>query len=222
MSKSIKYDSNICDTAFSNWLAQITAMMMTKNLYLVAGRGSSKTTEFIVNRIIEMMFDMPGAPVLWLASTYADLLDNIMPMVRDGLKRKGYNEDTDYVVGKQPPEYTEAEKRNLPEWLKPHFWKPFNTIQSYKNKLITFTGFNISFGSLDRPASFAGNSYVHIFGDEAKYFKENLVSNAQKALRGYRMKYGNSPFFNGHTFTTDMPNLNNSGDTTGLLSVVKK
>ncbi|MDR2683996.1 MAG: hypothetical protein LBB53_01280 [Prevotellaceae bacterium] len=220
--KKISVNSGSYDKVFSNWLSQLSAMTMTKYFYLVAGRGSSKTTECIVNRVIEMMYEMPGAPVLWLASTYTDLLDNILPMVRDGLRRKGYNEGIDYVVGRQPPEYNHAEKRNLPEWLKPNFWKPFNTVQSYKNKLITFTGFNISFGSLDRPASFAGNSYVHVIGDESKYFKENLVSNAQKSLRGYRMKYGNCPFFNGHTFTTDMPDLNHSGEYDWILKRGKK
>lgn len=197
---------------FMNWLAQFLAMILPTNLSLIAGRGSAKTTEIQVERLIEMIYDMPGAPAAWVADTFTNLQTNVLPMVLEGLERKGYKEDTHFVIEKEPPKFTDKEREDLPNWLKPHFWKPFNKIVSHKRTMIFFTGFNITFGSLDRPASLAGRSYVHVFGDEAKYFPEEKIANLLKAVRGYRVQFGHSPFYRGRTFTTDMPNTSNVGE----------
>ncbi len=200
------------DLQFMNWLAQFCAMIMPRKLRLVAGRGSAKTTEIQVERLIEMVYDMPGAPVAWVADTFANLTANVLPMVFEALERKGFRENIHYVVEKQPPVFTEKECVDLPKWLKPHFWKPYNKIISYKRMIVFFTGLNITFGSLDRPASLAGRSYVHVFGDEVKYFPEAKIGNLLKARRGYRLQFGHSPFYLGETFTTDMPNTGNTGE----------
>jgi len=208
----VKKNSPNVSVVFSNWLAQLANMVMPKTLLLIAGRGSSKTTEFVVERLIEMVYDMPGAPICWVADTYSNLQQNVLPMVMEGLERKGYKEGVHYVLGKQPPEYTAAETEDLPPEIKAHFWKPYNRLASYKHTLVFFTGLNITFGSLDRPASLAGRSYVHVFGDEVKYFAEHKIANLLKAVRGYFVKYGNSVFYRGQTFTTDMPNTANIGE----------
>lgn len=195
-----------------NWVAQLCAMIMPNKLRVVAGRGSAKTTEIQVERLIDMVRDMPGAPVAWVADTFANLTANVLPMVFEALERKGFREGHHYVVEKQPPAFTDKECANLPAWLKPHFWRPFNKIVSYQRTIIFYTGLNITFGSLDRPASLAGRSYVHIFGDEVKYFPEAKIANLLKARRGYRAQFGHSPFYMGETFTTDMPNTGNAGE----------
>lgn len=200
------------DFQYMNWLAQFCAMLMPRKLRLVAGRGSAKTTEIQVERLIDMVYDIPGAPVVWAADTFANLTANVLPMVFEALERKGFSENIHYVVEKQPPTFTEKECEDLPAWLKPHFWKPYNKIISYKRTIIFFTGLNITFGSLDRPASLAGRSYVHVFGDEVKYFPEAKIANLLKARRGYRLQFGHSPFYLGETFTTDMPNTGNTGE----------
>ena len=200
------------DLQFMNWLAQFCAMIMPRKLRLVAGRGSAKTTEIQVERLIEMVYDMPGAPVAWVADTFANLTANVLPMVFEALERKGFRDGVHYVVEKQPPTFTEKECADLPKWLKPYFWKPYNKIISYKRTIVFFTGLNITFGSLDRPASLAGRSYVHVFGDEVKYFAEAKIGNLLKARRGYRLQFGHSPFYLGETFTTDMPNTGNTGE----------
>ena len=61
-------------------------------------------------------------------------------------------------------------------------------------------------------SSLAGRSYVHVFGDEVKYFAEAKIGNLLKARRGYRLQFGHSPFYLGETFTTDMPNTGNTGE----------
>ncbi|MDR1544131.1 MAG: hypothetical protein LBS50_06955 [Prevotellaceae bacterium] len=219
--KKIDINSEECSTSYSNWLAQVCNMTMTKNFFLVAGRGSSKTTEFQVERLMEMAFDMPGAPIAWVSDTYANLQQNILPMVIEGLERKGWREDIHFVVEKAPPEFTEKEKENLPENLKKDFWKPFNKIVTYKHTLIIYTGLNITFGSLDRPSSLAGRSYVHIIGDEVKYFPRHKINNLLRAKRGYKQKYSNSPFYCGVTFTTDMPNIEHIGEHNWILEMSK-
>lgn len=51
-----------------------------------------------------------------------------------------------------------------------------------------------------------------MFGDEVKYFKEEKIANLMKAVRGYSVQYGNSPFYRGYSFTTDMPDVSHIGE----------
>jgi hypothetical protein len=220
--KKIKIHDNFVEPRFANWLAQLSNMISTRYFYIVAGRGSSKTTEFQVERLMDMCYDMPGAPVCWVSDTYSNLQQNILPTVLEGLQRKGWREGIHYVIEKKPPVFTNKEKENLPDWLIENFWNPHNIIASYKHTMIFFTGLNITFGSLDRPSTLAGRSYVHIFGDEAKFFKEEKLAKLTKAVRGYRTKFGNSVYYTGHTFTTDMPNISNVGEHDWILKQSKK
>jgi len=197
---------------FANWLAQVAMLLLPKFFYVIAGRGSGKTTDLQAERLIEMVYDMPGAPVVWVSDTYTNLYKNVLPTLLEALEKKGFIEGIHYEIGKAPKEYTEAQKANLDPKIRKYFWKPFNKLASYKNTLIFFTGLNVRFGSLDKPASLAGSSYVHVFGDEVKYFKEAKIANLLKAVRGYRDTYGHSVFYRGHTFTTDMPNTANIGE----------
>ena len=103
---------------------------MPRKLRAVLGRGSAKTTDFQAERLAEIIFDMPGAPLVWVADTFSNLTSNILPGVLEGLERKGLHEGVHYVIEKEPPTYTEKEKEHLPTWLKPHFWKPFNRLVS--------------------------------------------------------------------------------------------
>lgn len=220
--KTVNLKSNNVAVVFANWLSQLCMMILPKNLIMVAGRGSAKTTDIQVERLIEMVYDMPGAPVVWVADTYANLQKNVLRTVEEGLKAKGFIEGTHYIKGKKPPEYSQSEIPNLPPELKEHFWKPYNKLSTYQHTFIFFTGFNITFGSLDRPASLAGGNYVHVFGDEVKYFRENRILNLLKAVRGMRVKYGNSVFYRGRTFTTDMPNPDNIGEYDWVLKQAEK
>lgn len=208
--------------AFANWVAQFAALVLPRFLYMILGRGSAKTTEIIVERLTEMVYDLPGAPIVWVSDTYSNLQKNVLPSVLEGLERKGFKEGKHFVLGKQPLEFTEEEKEDLPDDIREHFWKPYNRLVSYKHTMIFFTGLNITFGSLDRPASLAGRSYVHVIGDEVKYFPEHKIANLLKAVRGYAVKYGKSPFYRGHTFTTDMPNTKNIGEHDWILKQVNK
>lgn len=118
--------TELASVQFQNLFAQLIALVMPRRLFAVLGRGAAKTTDVQVERLIEVMYDMPGAPCVWVADTFSNLSANILPAVLEGLERKGFKEGVHYVVEKEPPTFTEREKENLPGWLRPHFWKPFN------------------------------------------------------------------------------------------------
>lgn len=200
------------DVQYQNKFAQLVALVGARKTYCELGRGSAKTTDIQVERLIDLMYDMPGAPVVWVADTFSNLTANVLPSVLEGLERKGFRESVHYVIEQEPPSFSEKEKEDLPEWLRPHFWKPFNRLVSYKRTILFFTGLNIRFGSLDRPSSLAGASYVFVFGDEAKYFKESKVANLLKAVRGYGQQYGGSVFYRGVLFTSDVADPSHIGE----------
>ena len=197
---------------FQNRVAQISSLVGATQTLAVIGRGGAKTTDIQAERLLDVIQDMPGAPCVWVADTFSNLTANILPSVLEGLERKGLREDVHYVIEKAPPVFTEAEKSGLPDWLRPHFWKPFNKLVTYKRTIVFYTGTNIRFGSLDRPSTLAGASYVFCFGDEVKYFREEKIANLLKAVRGYRQEYGNSVFYRGFSFTTDMPDTTHVGE----------
>lgn len=223
---STKKKLNLSDSKiaiiFSNWLAQLVALIKPKFLDLIIGRGAGKTTDFLAERLMDMAYDLPGAPIALVSDTYMNLQKNILPMLLDGLERKGWHEDVHYVIEKEPPEVTEEMLKVCPENLREHFWKPYNRIISYKHRIVFFTGLNITLVSLDRPSAAAGNSYVHLIGDEVKFFPEAKIAKLTKALRGYYLKYGRSVYYRGHTFLTDMPNTNNVGEYDWILKQVKR
>jgi len=210
--KKANVDSEYIVKRFANWFAQMCTMILPRFFYVIAGRGSAKTTDLQVERFLEMVYDMPGAPAVWVSDTYSNLQKNVLPTFLEALEAKGYKEGIHYVLGKVPPIFTAEQKAELDPEIREHFWKPYNKLATYKHTLIFFTGFNVTFGSLDRPASLAGRSYVHCFGDEVKYFKESKIANLLKAVRGYKAKYGKSVFYRGHTFTTDMPDTSRIGE----------
>ena len=191
--KTLAQKSNKTQYRYSNWLAQMVALISPTNLDLIIGRGGSKTTDFLAERFQDMAYDMKGAPVVFVADTYVNLSKNVLPNLIQGLKLKGWIEGIHFVYGKKPPSF---------------FNETYNQIIEYKHTFITHTGFNATLVSLDRPSSSGGNSYVHVFGDEVKYFPEYAIASLTKAVRGMAVKYGSSPYYLGHTFTTDMPNIN--------------
>ena len=210
--KKIKEDSTqAASVQYQNKLTQVVSIVGARKTYLELGRGSAKTTEIICDRLLDLIYDLPGAPIAWVADTFANLSANILPSVFEGLERKGLKEDVHYVVEKSVPEFTDKEKEALPDWLRPYFWKPVNHIVSYKRTIVFFTGLNITFGSLDRPSTLAGRSYVFVIGDEAKYFKPEQIANLLKAVRGYP-QYKSSPWYRGQLFTSDVADPSHVGE----------
>lgn len=188
----IKASEEIAEVAFTNWLNIAISLICPKNLIIVSGRATTKTSEIHASRSQEIIYDMPGAYFAWIADTYTNALGNILPVLIEGWERKGWKEGKDFVVDKAPPSS----------------WKsPYKRPLSYKHTLSTPNGCHIKVVSADQPSSLAGGSYQHLFGDEVKHIPKDKIKKLTPAIRGGREIFSHSPFFQGRTFTTDMPIL---------------
>lgn len=207
----IKVSEQESEIRYANWIKMIIDLVKPKNLVFIGGRGTAKSTDIIAERSIDVCYDMPRAPFAFVADTYVNLMTNIVPGVLLGWERKKWLEfDNEighghYVVDKPPPDH----------WPLPYI-KTFN----YKHTISTFLGNKFFLLSLDRASISAGISVVHHFIDECKFAREDRVSKLFPTLRGDALLYGNSHYFMGQTFCTDMPNPN-SGDHDWILRLEK-
>ena len=55
-----------------------------------------------------------------------------------------------------------------------------------------------------------------------KYFPEEKFTNLLKAVRGFRVKYGDSVWYRSRTLTTDMPDPNHLGEYDWILKLAKQ
>lgn len=205
--KGLKISDEV-DVRYANWTAQMLSIAMPWSLYWIAGRASAKTVQVLATRVIEAAQDVQGAPFAWVADTFSDLHKNVIPSLIDGLQMQGWLMGVHYVINQEPPK----------AWRD----RMYNVSTDWKNTMVFFTGFNFTFISLDRPAIGAGRSYVGIFGDEVKYFPEEKFTNLLKAVRGFRLKYGENVWYRSRTLTTDMPNPNHLGEYDWILKLFKQ
>lgn len=200
--------TNDVEVRYANWMVQLIAVMQPWSLYWIAGRASAKTVQVLAERVQEVAHDCPGAPFAWVADTYSDLHKNVIPSLIDGLSLLGWMPDVHFVINREPPR----------EWKQ----RMYNVCTDWRNTMVFYTGFNFTFVSLDRAAIGAGRSYVGVFGDEVKYFPEEKFTNLLKAVRGFRVKYGDSVWYRSRTLTTDMPNPNHLGEYDWILKLARQ
>lgn len=186
----VKTDNNV-DIRYTSWVKMMFDLVSPKNLFAIAGRGAAKTSDIVAERSMTINEDMPGAYFAFLSDTYVNALDNIVPSLIEGWKRKGYKKNVDFVVDEAPPT---------------HFKIPYKEPEAYKHTLSTRFGNFYKLISMDVPTSSAGNSYQHVFIDEARNIDFAKAKKLVPALRGYPA-FGHSVFYRGFTATTDMPNV---------------
>jgi hypothetical protein len=177
---------------FGTWAKQTIDLVSPKNLIVVAGRGTAKTSDITAERSMDIVHDMPRGYSAFVANTYDDAVRNIAPSMIEGWLRKGWKEGLHFVTDERPPK----------KWDQPY--KPPMT---YKHTISTFTGHFFNIGSLAQPSSLAGNSYQHMFVDEAKNCNFDKLKKLFPALRGDFTVFGHSPYFLGMTITSDMPRV---------------
>ncbi len=192
---------------YINQYAMVAALTMPQNFVGILGRASAKTTQFQAMRIQQAVQECPGAPFVWVTDTYSNLHKNVIPSVLEGLRFLGWEMGVEFVIDRQPPI----------EWQR----QMYNVIDNYKQVMTFWNGFTFTFVSLDRPSIGAGRSYVGLFGDEVKYWPEEKFTNIRKAVRGYRARYGNSPWYRSLSLTSDMPNPNHIGEYTWVMKLAK-
>ena len=192
---------------YINQYAMVAALTMPQNFIGILGRASAKTTQFQAMRVQQAVLECPGAPFVWVTDTYSNLHKNVIPSVLEGLRFLGWEMDREFIIDRQPPI----------EWQR----QMYNIIDKYKQVMTFWNGFTFTFVSLDRPSIGAGRSYVGMFGDEVKYWPEEKFTNIRKAVRGYRARYGNSPWYRSLSLTSDMPNPNHLGEHTWMMKLAK-
>lgn len=185
----------------------VAALCMPQNFVGILGRASAKTTQFQAMRIQQAVQECPGAPFVWVCDTYTNLHKNVIPSVLDGLRFLGWEDGRHFVIDRLPPI----------EWQR----QMYNVIDKYKQVMTFYNGFTFTFVSLDRPSIGAGRSFVGLFGDEVKYWPEEKFTNIRKAVRGYRARYGDSPWYRSLSLTTDMPNPNHTGEYTWVMKLAR-
>jgi hypothetical protein len=191
--RKFKVTAENSEVRYSNWISTLIDLMKPTNLYLYGGRGTAKSTDILAKRLIDVVYDMPGAPFAFVADTYVNLITNILPHIFIGLDRMKFFQDYHYVVEQRPPD---------------HWPKPVVKTFDFKHTLTTFNGCKFFLKSLDRPSINAGISVVHQFGDESKYLQSEKLSKFFPTLRGDLIKFGGSHFYLGQTFCSDMPDPN--------------
>lgn len=177
---------------FATWVKMAIDLISPKDLMLVAGRGTSKTSDIIAERSMDIIYDMPGSYQVFVADTYVNALKNVVPTLLEGWERKGWRKGTHYVTDARPPD---------------HFKLPYKPVQNYNHTISIFNGCFYNLVSMDQPSGAAGNSYQHIFGDEVRYTDPDKLKKLTPALRGEYTRFGHSVYYRGRTFTTDMPNV---------------
>lgn len=203
----VKTDFDDIELRYASWLKTILDLMQPKNAFLILGRGTGKTTDFIAERSMDICYDMPHSYQALIGDTYTNILKNIAPALIEGWNRKGWREGLHYVVDEPPPS---------------HFKLPYKAPQTYKHTISTLQGNFFNYISMDTPSSGAGNSYQHGYIDEGKYIEKKRVDKMFPALRGDATLFGHSAFFRGLTVTTDYPNLLMPGEHDWILGKEKE
>ena len=211
MNRKIDLKHDQVDLRYANWLKQTIDLISPKNLYLIAGRGMGKTSDVLAERSMDIVYDMPGGSFAFVGDTYINLQKNVVKTFLEGWERKGWREYSDnkighFVIDRKPPSY---------------YKQPFTRLESHKHVISVFNGCNFTLVSMDRPSSGAGNNYIHLFGDEAKYLKEDKLKKLTPAIRGDYIRFGHSPFYRGRTFTTDYPDPNSIYEDDWILRMAK-
>ena len=192
MRTSVSPNDPLVEARFASWYKMIVDLVQPKNFYGVAGRATAKTSDIIAERSIDVVHDMPGAYFAWVADTYMNAFDNVVPTLIEGWERKGWVRGVHYVTDERPPS---------------SFALPYKSVQSYKHTISVWNGCFFKVVSMDQPSSSAGSSYQHLFGDEVKYQNPDKMKKLTPAIRGEYVGFGHSVFYRGRTFTTDMPNI---------------
>lgn len=201
----VNLDDDRVTGQYASWVKQAIDLIAPKDLYLIAGRATAKTSDIIAERSQTICRDMPHSKQVFVSDTYVNALKNITPTLIEGWNRKGWIYGKHYVTDAKPPS---------------HFKRCYKPVESFKHTIYTYLGNLFTIGSLDQPSGLAGDSFQHRYGDEARLLKKAKLDKLTPALRGEYAQFGTSVFYRGNTFTTDMPNIL-LGDDEWILSMEK-
>ena len=190
----VNLDSQDVDVRFASKVKMLVDLIAPKDLYLVAGRATAKTSDIVAERSKAIIYDMPRSYQLFVSDTYQNALTNVLPALIEGWERKGWREGIHFVTDERPI-------------YGKNFKMPYKPPLKYKHTISIFNGTFFNLGSLDQSSGLAGSSYQHRYGDEARLLEKKKLDRSSPALRGEYAAFGHSVYYMGNTFTTDMPNI---------------
>lgn len=193
----ISREDPLVEYRYANWLSQAIAYIGAKDLQVIAGRGTSKTTAIHAERFQEALVEMPRSIQMFLCNTYENARTNLVPGLETGWREfRDWKYGVDYVKGERPPSF---------------FAKPYMPVENFKKTIYHRDGGAIIIGSAKEVTGLAGNSYQYLGADEVKFIGKEKMDIILPALRGFNM-FPHSAYYRGTCFTTDLPNLSKGDD----------
>lgn len=147
-------------------------LVRANETYMLAGRGTFKTSRGIALYVVDMVYEMPRSTGVMVGLSFEHLGDNTVPPLLKALEEFGFTSGEHYVIGKRPPK----------EWP-----RPYGGIlnDKYDHVLSFHNGTCVYMVSLVKKASANGISAQWGFFDEAKFMDEKeLVDDIFPIFRG--------------------------------------
>lgn len=137
----------------------LTRIIRANETYMLAGRGTFKTSRGIALYVVDMVYEMPRSTGVGVGLSFEHLGDNTIPPLLMALEEFGFSTGEHYVIGKKPPA---------------HWPRPIGGIlnDKYDHVMSWHNGTCIYLVSLVKKASANGISAQWGFFDEAKFMDE--------------------------------------------------
>lgn len=147
-------------------------LVRANETYMLAGRGTFKTSRGISLYMIDMIYEMPRSTGVCVGLSFEHMDSNTIPPLLQALDEFGFKNGEHFVIGKRPPK----------EWP-----RPYSGVlnDEYKYVISWHNGTVIYLVSLMRKASANGISAQWGFFDEAKFMNEQeLIDEIFPIFRG--------------------------------------
>lgn len=159
--------------------------------YLLASRGSFKTSRALPLYVIDMVYEMPRSSGVIVGLSFEHLGDNTIPPFLQALEEFGFHHGEHYVFGKRPPA----------SWPRPYLGV-YN--DKYDHVMTFHNGTSLHIVSLKKVASANGISAQWGVFDEAKFMDESqLTQEIFPIFRGNEDYFKYSSGYLSKFFSTD-------------------
>jgi hypothetical protein len=166
-------------------------LIRAKETYLLASRGSFKTTQGISLYLADCTYQMPQASGIICGPSFEHLGDNTLNPLFNSLTSYGLQEGVHFVIGQPPPK----------AWPRPFIRVPS---KKYDHIISWHNGSNQYIISLAKKGSANGISCQYGVFDEAKFMDPNdLKEIVFPAFRGNEVYYKDHPLYLSKFFATD-------------------
>jgi hypothetical protein len=162
--------------------------------FLLAGRGTFKTTKGIALYVIDKVYEMPRSTGVGVGLSFEHLGDNTIPPLLEAFEEFGFKQGEHYVIGKKPPA---------------HWPRPYGGVlnDKYDHVITWHNGTVIYLVSLVKKASANGISAQWGFFDEVKFMDEKVLVDEIfpifRAKQEVKEKFQDCPGYLSKFFCTD-------------------